>query len=86
MRSGRREERNAKIVLFHFFSDKHIPTLKAVVSMKMKFSGKLVELENIVHSEVNQIQKDKYPEFSLTCGSSYITLDVIICPRKARKV
>jgi hypothetical protein len=32
------------------------------------FAGKLMELENIILSEVSQVQKAKSPLFSLICG------------------
>jgi hypothetical protein len=34
----------------------------------LSFSSKWMELENIVLSEVNQVQKTKNHVFSLTCG------------------
>jgi hypothetical protein len=35
----------------------------------LSFSAKWMELENIMLSEIIQSQKDKFPVFSLTCGS-----------------
>ena len=37
------------------------------ISEIMKFTGKFVELETIVLSKINQIQKNKYGVYSLTC-------------------
>jgi hypothetical protein len=34
----------------------------------LSFTGKLMELENKILSEVSQILKAKDPTFSLTCG------------------
>jgi hypothetical protein len=34
----------------------------------LSFAGKWMELENIILSEVNQVQKVKSHIFSLTCG------------------
>ena len=34
----------------------------------LKFSGKCMELENIILSEVTQTQKDKYSMYSLISG------------------
>ena len=34
----------------------------------LKFAGKWVDLENIILSEVTQIQKDKYHMYSLISG------------------
>jgi hypothetical protein len=35
----------------------------------LSFAGKWMELENIILSEVNHVQKAKSPMFSLTCGT-----------------
>lgn len=35
----------------------------------MKFEEKWIELENIIHNEVTQTQKNKHHMFYLICGS-----------------
>jgi hypothetical protein len=40
----------------------------AIKNKIMSFAGKGIELEIIVVSEINQIQKDKHHMFSLICG------------------
>jgi hypothetical protein len=40
----------------------------AIKNEILSFAGKWMELENIILSEVSQVQKPKGPMFSLICG------------------
>jgi hypothetical protein len=40
----------------------------AIKKNEMTFAGKWIEVENIILSEVSQVQKDKGCMFSLMCG------------------
>ena len=50
----------------------HTYTMKYYLAIKnqdiMKFSGKWIELENIIQSEVTQSQKDMHGMYSLISG------------------
>jgi hypothetical protein len=45
----------------------YIYTVEYYSDMRMLFAGKWMELENIMLSEVSQVQKDKSHIFSLIC-------------------
>jgi hypothetical protein len=50
----------------------YLNTMEFYSAMKnneiLSFTSKWMELENIILSKVSQVQKTKYPMFSLICG------------------